>query len=164
MRIRSEFNPNRLTSARECRGMTLKALAREIGMTDRAVMNYERGDSVPLDVAIDAMARALAFPTDFFFGDALDDIPESAISFRARRALTSKVRNMTIGRSKLASTILSSAIGHRFNLPQSEVPTLSELRSNPEAAAKLVRSNWRLANGPIKNMVHLLEKKGVQIY
>jgi Zn-dependent peptidase ImmA (M78 family) len=36
--------------------------------------------------------------------------------------------------------------------------------TNPESAAEYVRDRWALGQQPIKNMIHLLESKGVRVF
>jgi len=44
-------------------------------------------------------------------------------------------------------------------------PQLDDLRGiEPEAAAAIVRNAWSIGEQPIKNMVHLLESKGVRVF
>lgn len=156
------FTPSRLTAARECRGLTMKSLADQIGVTSRTIMNYESGQRQP--ASVEDVANAVHFPVDFFYGDDLDKIPERAITFRASRSLTAGIRDMTIGRSKLASRLVSTAIRKQFRLPDLDLPTFPELRGDPETAARLVRNHWGLGQSPAPNMVHLLEAKGIEIY
>jgi Zn-dependent peptidase ImmA (M78 family) len=50
----------------------------------------------------------------------------------------------------------------RFDLP---APDLLDLRDEqPEVAALVLRQHWGLGERPIKNMVHLLEAKGIRVY
>src|SRR5690606_5299417 len=42
------------------------------------------------------------------------------------------------------------------------IPDLSHM--DPSSAANALRNYWSLGNGPIQNMVHLLESKGVFVF
>jgi Zn-dependent peptidase ImmA (M78 family) len=59
--------------------------------------------------------------------------------------------------------LLNEWIEARFDLPAPDLPDLGR-DANPEAAAATVRRAWGLGELPIKNMVHLLESKGVRVY
>jgi len=54
----------------------------------------------------------------------------------------------------------------QFKLPKPDVPVLDGEAEGekPEIAAALMRKYWGLGEGPISNMVHLLESKGVGIF
>ena len=156
------FSANRLTTARQCRGLTMKALADALGVSQPAVTAYEQGIKKPEPSRIDDIARILDFPRGYFFGPDFDEIPDSAISFRARRALTATVRDKVLGRSKHASSLLSGALRKRFKYPDVDLPALTH--ETPETAARLLRNHWKLGFGPVSNMVHLLEAKGVEVY
>jgi Zn-dependent peptidase ImmA (M78 family) len=49
-------------------------------------------------------------------------------------------------------------------MPVSQVPDLRHLLDTPEAAADTLRRMWGLGELPIRNMVHLLESKGVRVF
>ncbi|MEO5939144.1 MAG: ImmA/IrrE family metallo-endopeptidase [Sphingomonas sp.] len=48
-----------------------------------------------------------------------------------------------------------------FDLPE---PDLDGVEGSPESAARTLREMWGLGARPIKNMVHLLESKGVRVF
>jgi Zn-dependent peptidase ImmA (M78 family) len=53
-------------------------------------------------------------------------------------------------------------IEDRFELPETNLPDLSR-EPNPEAAAESLRQAWALGALSIRNMIHLLEAKGVRV-
>jgi Zn-dependent peptidase ImmA (M78 family) len=58
---------------------------------------------------------------------------------------------------------LNKWIEEQFELPVVDLPNLGHERS-PEAAAESLRSHWGIGELPIRNMIHLLEAKGVRIF
>jgi len=54
-------------------------------------------------------------------------------------------------------------IENRFTLPKPDLPELGRDIA-PEAAAEALRCHWGLGELPIKNLVHLLESKGVRVF
>ena len=58
--------------------------------------------------------------------------------------------------------MLSDWLDLEFDLPVACVPDMRE--DTPQSAAAGLRDFWGLGNRPIKNMVHLLELKGVRVY
>ena len=53
-------------------------------------------------------------------------------------------------------------IEKRLTLPAPAVPDLRE--EDPDAAAMALRQQWGLGERPVRNMVHLLEAKGVRVF
>lgn len=155
------FNPSRLTLARQRRGMTKTDLAGAISLTVRSVSAYEAGDMEPSEATVAQLAQALRFPRAFFSGVDLDVPRAEAASFRALSSMSAGQRDSALGAGALAMR-LAEWLGERFNLPEANLP---DLRGEaPEAAANLVRESWNLGDRPIKNVVHLLEARGVRVF
>lgn len=155
------FNPSRLTLARLRRGLTKTKLAAEAQLTVRSVSAYEAGHMVPSDATIAELSRILRFPTEFFSANSLDVPSTESASFRALSSMTAGQRDSALGAGALAIE-LAEWVDARFNLP---APTLPDLRGHtPEAAADAVRGAWGLGERPVKNMVHLLEARGVRVF
>jgi Zn-dependent peptidase ImmA (M78 family)/DNA-binding XRE family transcriptional regulator len=162
MTVEPEFNPSRLTLARKRRGMTMTKLAFKIGVELRSISGYEKGEYRPEEDKVEKLARTLAFPRTFFYGPDLDEPTPDAASFRALKRMTSGQRDAALGSGALA-LLFNSWVETRFTLPSSTVPDLSRER-DPEGAAEQLRRTWGLGELPIKNVVHLLESKGVRVF
>jgi Zn-dependent peptidase ImmA (M78 family) len=98
----------------------------------------------------------------FFFGDDLDELSPDSASFRALSKMTAGQRDMALGAGAIA-LLLNTWIEERFELPKANLPDLSR-ELHPEAAAESLRRSWGLGELPIKNMVHLLESKGIRVF
>ena len=59
--------------------------------------------------------------------------------------------------------MLNRWIEKRFELPKIDVPDLRHV-GDPEAAADALRRLWGIGEMPIRNMVHLLESRGVRLF
>jgi Zn-dependent peptidase ImmA (M78 family)/DNA-binding XRE family transcriptional regulator len=158
----AEFNPSRLTLARKRRGMTMTKLASKIGVELRSISGYEKGEFGPENDNLERLARTLAFPREFFFGPDLDEPTPDVASFRALKRMTAAQRDTALGSGALA-LMLNAWVEQRFNLPLALLPDLSRER-DPEAAAEQLRRAWGLGELPVKNVVHLLESKGVRVF
>ncbi len=156
------FNSTRLTVARTRRGLTKGALARDMTVSLRMITAYESGEKQPSLLRLAKMADALQFPVEFFSGDDLEEPPTEGSSFRALSAMTAKERGQAFGAGTLALA-LSDWIDARFSLPEPSVPMVRGI-DDTEAAAMAVRSEWRLGQRPIRNMLHVLEAHGVRIF
>lgn len=156
------FNPSRLTLARRRRGLTMTRLAAAIGVEPRSVSAYEKGEFGPDEDRLADLASALRFPQAFFFGDDLDEPTPDIASFRALSKMTAGQRDTALGAGAIA-LMLNEWIESRFELPAPDLPDVSR-EGGPEAAAHALRQQWMLGELTIKNVVHLLESKGVRIF
>ncbi|HEX3888595.1 MAG TPA: XRE family transcriptional regulator [Phenylobacterium sp.] len=155
------FTPSRFTLARERRRLSKKALAEAIGVTPHTVLRYESGVIVPPAETVERTAEVLNFPVEFFFEPDVERLPEDAASFRSMSTISAKERTAALAAGSLAY-LLSDWVEERFGLP---APDLIELDGDdPCVAAQSVREAWGLGAQPIKNMVHLLEAKGVRLF
>lgn len=57
---------------------------------------------------------------------------------------------------------LAAWLDSRFDLPKVAVPRYRGI--DPETASVAVRNEWGLGERPIRNMIHLLESKGVRVF
>lgn len=70
-------------------------------------------------------------------------------------------RDATIAACSL-SFLMNDWLERRFKLPEAELPDLRE--DSPKIAAATLREQWGLGERPIKNVIHLLEVKGIRLY
>jgi Zn-dependent peptidase ImmA (M78 family)/DNA-binding XRE family transcriptional regulator len=156
------FNPSRLSLARRRRGFTQIALAATIGVTRLTIYRYEVGEVDPPSAALSILSRVLNFPIDFFFGPDLDEPNQDSASFRGLTAMTARERDGALTAGALAF-LLDDWVRPLVSLaPQVDLPDLRG--EQPEIAARALRQKWGLGERPIKNMVYLLEAKGVRVF
>ena len=181
------FNPERLILARKRRGMKMRDLAARVGLSAKSVSNYERGDQEPEPITLQRIAEALRFPEAFFFGDDPELPVEGTASFRSLSKMTAGQRDSALGAGAIGF-LLNDWIESRFDLPEPDVPNLgrdggttvggnTDRTSNepetypakastqtPETAAEMLRAHWGLGEMPIKNMITLMESKGIRVF
>jgi Zn-dependent peptidase ImmA (M78 family)/transcriptional regulator with XRE-family HTH domain len=181
------FNPLRLTLARKRRGMKKRELAERIGLTEKSVSNYEAGSQEPERTTLSKLSEALRFPEAFFFGDEPELLTPDVASFRSLSKMTASQRDSALGAGAVA-LLLNDWIESRFQLPDPDVPDLGReggaskggygdrvsqepekypsraAAQDPESVAEMLRAHWGIGELPIKNMIALLESKGVRVY
>lgn len=141
--------------------MNKTILAERIGVEPRAVLAYEAGEYAPKDDVLARVSHELRFPVEFFFGPDLHEPAAETVSFRSMSRMSAAQRYAALGAGAIAF-MLNDWIEEKFQLP---VPDVLDLRDEePEAAAGMLRQHWGLGERSIKNMVHLLEAKGVRVY
>ena len=159
--MKADFTPSRLNLARRRRGFTKKGLADKLAVSVQMITAYESGKSVPRDSTLAKASQILDFPLEFFSGDDLDEPPIDGSSFRALSRLTARIRDKAFGGGSLAMA-LSDWIDDRFVLPDPNVPRYQGV--DPETASLGMRNEWGLGELPIRNMIHLVESRGVRVF
>lgn len=181
------FNPRRFSLARRRRGMTKREIAESIGVSERSVSAYEKGDQEPEPSNIQRMTKALNFPEAFFYAADPEELTVGIASFRSMSKMSARQRDSALGSGSIG-LLLNEWLEKKFNLPEPNLPDLSRESgvltglSNresyeedipypskssancPEAAAEAFRSHWGLGELPVKNMITLLESKGVRVF
>ena len=155
------FNCNRLSFARRRRGLTKKQLAQKIEIDPRSISAFEKGEFPPGNETLHRIARVLSFPPAFFSGEDIEEPLADNVSFRALSKMRAAQRDAALAAGALAF-ILSDWVEDKFELPCPNIPDL-RLQS-PEAAAASLREYWGIGERPIRNIVHLLEAKGVRVF
>ena len=141
----------------------MTALAKKAGISDRMVIEYEKDYCLyePSEQTISAFVNVLQYPAEFFFGDDIETIDPSTVSFRSLKKMTAAQEGAAIGAGQLG-LIVSDFFERKFKLP--ELNLLDLRGEDPEFAARTLREYWKLGNKSISSMVHLLEMNGVKVF
>jgi Zn-dependent peptidase ImmA (M78 family) len=151
-----------LTLVRERKGLSKGELAKLIGVDLRTIVAYESGEFTPSPENMGRLERALGFPAAFYNGEDLERLEPDAASFRSFSRLKPMRRDMALAQGAIA-LYLNRWLETKFELPDADLPDLSRERS-PEQAAVAVRQIWGIGELPIRNVVHLLEAKGIRVF
>lgn len=155
------FTPARLALARRRRGLTKKALSDRVGISIRSLTRYESGLHEPSVAGLTLLANELGFPIDFFSRSDPVQLSPVGASFRALTKMSARRRESALSCGELALE-LAAWLDERFDLPAVAVPRYRGI--DAETAADAVRNEWGLGERPIRNMIHLLEAKGVRVF
>jgi Zn-dependent peptidase ImmA (M78 family)/DNA-binding XRE family transcriptional regulator len=158
----------RLREAREVRSLTAVALADIAGVSPQAISQYESGRSLPSPAVLEAIATAVNLPGPFFLRPERES-KYGTIFYRSMSAATKTARTRAERRFAWLHDIVSY-LSEFVSLPTANFPDL-RLPENPlllsdteiEDAADDVRRYWQMGDGPIGNMVLLLENQGAVI-
>jgi Zn-dependent peptidase ImmA (M78 family)/DNA-binding XRE family transcriptional regulator len=156
------FNPTRLAIARKRRGYGKTEFAEKLGVSSRMITAYESGDSTPSLETFSKIQTVLGFPAAFFEGEDLEEPQCFDVSFRSLSTMSAKLRDMALSQGALA-IYFTKWLESLFELP---TPNLLDLgaETEPEVAAEYLREAWGIGQQPVKNMIHLLESKGVRVF
>lgn len=156
------FSPSRMHLARKRTGLSKTEFARRIGVDLRVISAYGAAEYSPAEETLNKIESVTGFPRDFFYGDEVD-VPERGVaSFRSLSKMTACHREMALSQGAIA-LLLNRWLEEKFELPKPDLPDLSH-EPNPEAAAITLRHHWGLGEIPIRNMLHLLEDRGVRVF
>jgi Zn-dependent peptidase ImmA (M78 family)/transcriptional regulator with XRE-family HTH domain len=159
------FVPSRLTAARKRRGETITSLNDLSGISTKSISDYENFKREPSEDTLIRLGNALRVPPAYFARPPLDDVPDDAVSFRARTKMPMRSKDMALTIASHAVE-LRAWIDENYQTPGVDVPTLHKYSGPKDAAraAEVVRAKWGLGQAPVGNMVHLLELHGVAVF
>jgi len=158
----ARFCKERLTLAREKRGLTKQQLADLCQVTRRTVTSWEMGaiEHPPVEL----LAKELQFPAEYFLSGDPPLIDDESVSFRALSSTTARQVRSVMASASLAVEF-SDWIDQHYNLPASSFPDRSESSQvKATVAAEEMRAFWSLSPTPVKNMLALLERNGCRVF
>lgn len=163
------FEPDRLREAREVRSLTQPALAEMVGLTRQAISQYELGRSNPSPETLSAIANCLRFPEHRFVRPLVNraSIP---IFFRSMASASKSARARAERRFGWLTNDVCRFLSEYVLFPEANFPKLN-IPQDPaalcaddiERAATETRRHFGIGDGPISNVVLLLENHGAII-
>jgi Zn-dependent peptidase ImmA (M78 family)/transcriptional regulator with XRE-family HTH domain len=158
----------RLVQARSARGVTAIALAEMIGVKSSTISQYEHGRHSPPPEVLDAIAQKLNRPRSYFLTP-LKKRDLNGFRFRSLSSATKAARERAIARFDWLRDLADYLRGY-LDFPVVNLPRLKAF-SDPheittdyiEWSAKASRDYWMLGDGPIADVLLLLENNGIII-
>lgn len=154
------FNSDMFRIARSYRGITQLELSEKSNIQQGILSFFEQALRVPDEKQIADIARVLDFPVSFFTQDGTD-FPTGIIFHRKRSSLKVKTKLQLEAEVKLrihCLKLLLTELDITSNVPDFKNDFYSE---NPRQIAQSLRHYWKVPNGPITNLVKLLEDNGI---
>ncbi len=159
----AEVNPEMLALARESRGMTQAALAKQLGFTQGKVSKWENSLLRPSGKELARIAAVLRYSADFFCQkERIAGLGGSFLFHRKRRRVSAailkrieaeaNIRRIQVNRLLRSARIEATAQFQPFDI--------DEFDGDPERVADQVRSAWKLPLGPIRNLTETIESAG----
>jgi Zn-dependent peptidase ImmA (M78 family)/transcriptional regulator with XRE-family HTH domain len=150
-----------LETVRRARGLTQAELAQAAGITQAALSRYENNLREPETDALGHVADVLGVTVDFLHhaGRARAGM---AVGVHMRRRATAPPGVWRQLEAQL--NVYRWHASHFFEevslRAEQHVPTFDPFEVTPEAAARMVRAQWRLPAGPVRSLVGWLESAG----
>lgn len=162
-----ELFGDRLKSARMMKGFSLQDLAVAMGnqVSRQALHRYEKGEVMPDSEKINVLCKALGVNPDYFFRATVIELGE--IEFRKLDKMPQREATVIkeVTKEKLSRYLeLEEILGitYKFVNPLSGFSEVKEYEQVNKAADQL-RVSWNLGNGPIFNIVELLEDNHIKV-
>ena len=159
----------RLKVSRSASGLSLRGLENKIGnrVTAQAIGKYERNESMPGSGVLIALADALDVSVDYLVGD--PEMVFEAVEFR-KKTITSRREEAQVEakvlhlleRYLLVEELLDLRSIEWHRPREAPYPVMRDVFEADRAAQNL-RDYWGLGNGPIPNLVELLEEQGIKV-
>jgi Zn-dependent peptidase ImmA (M78 family)/DNA-binding XRE family transcriptional regulator len=162
------FVKERLVEARDARGVTQAALAESLQRSRFTISNWERGEQAPEPASLEQLANVLGIPTGYF-RQAMPEHGNGAIFFRSLASAAARARTRERARVRWLQH-LSLTLQRTLDFPAVRFPKVLDRgdykklgKDDLEQIADAVRKYWRLGEGPIKNIVLVVENAGAVI-
>lgn len=150
-----------LVTARRARGWTQEELARLAGVTQAALSRYENDQREPDDDVLASLAVALGV-TEVFLRGAGQLRGAMAIDAHMRRQATAKPTvwrqlEARLNMYRMHARHLFEEVSVRTD---QRIPTFDPIDVDPTDAARLVRMQWRMPVGPVRQLTQWMEAAG----
>jgi len=159
--MNKKFNYQRLKEARILRGLSQLELASKIGVTKQCISQYENGVVYPRGNSIFDIAQILDMPIQYFGKESIE-CANTPVFFRSGKTSKKKMKDVFSTYIKWTQEIYLY-ISRYINLPEfNTIKKTQEEYSFEEIndIAQELRAFWNLGNGPISNLMLLLENNG----
>lgn len=159
----------RLVRARKAAGLSMQALAAEVGISANAIKKYEHGENMPSSANLLKIARTLNVRSEYFFRPVKVDL--KGIEYRKHantpQKLLNQINSDVLEQAERWKELLDLYPDSVKPVPDFSVPNgLPEKVSSDEDIEELanqVRASWSLGLNPISDMIDTLESQGVMI-
>lgn len=151
-----------ILTARRAAGLTQEELAERLGITQAALSRYENDLREPDDEIVERLSQVLDVSPEFLTHP-FQLTGAIAADAHMRRQKTTKVTDWKTAESKLNLYRMRTAFLLRrvpMN-PTNHIPTFDPDDTSPADAARLVRAQWRMPIGPVRNLTRWIESAGV---
>lgn len=164
----NEIFAKRFAIARQRSGLSMQELADKADISKQSVNKYEKGEMMPSSEILLKLKDVFDVDLDFFSRNSLAcDIKLVQVEHREKEKLAPQEIEKLKGEAIefLERYFELEKIANeksKFSNPVADMEIKD--KKDAEKAAKLVRKRWRLGNGPIKNVIGMLEAQGIKVY
>ena len=163
--------PYRIKQARVSRGLSMVELSDLVSVTKQAISQYEMGKNAPSMAILNRIADTLKYPISFFYKPLpTNENASSAVFFRSKK--TTKVKAINAAKEKIEIfREISDYLEEYVDFPVLNLPKINyeddgiEPIDNEliEKYARTLREYWGLGNGPIDNLISVVQRNGIMV-
>jgi Zn-dependent peptidase ImmA (M78 family)/DNA-binding XRE family transcriptional regulator len=162
---REYFVKERLTEARDARGLTQTALGAAMKRSGSTISNWERGEQAPEPSTLNQLAITLGVSTNYLLCP-MPQHGDGAIFFRSLANASIRARTKEKARMRWLQHV-SLSLQDTLEFPAVNIPEFVTSRAylklkeeDLERTAEHMRIFWKLGEGPITNAVLVAENAG----
>lgn len=153
-----KINGSRVREARLFKGFTITELSKKIGVSKQMLSKYEHNKSNISIETLQKIASELKFPIPFFTNFDNVHYINYGTFYRSRLTATQSSKR-PIDFYKKATAFLLDYFEQYIDFPTLEHYDFSNY--SPQEAAAELRKIWKLGNGPIQDILTLMETHGI---
>jgi Zn-dependent peptidase ImmA (M78 family)/DNA-binding XRE family transcriptional regulator len=164
------FVGERLKQSREAHGLTITGLAEMIGVSKQAVSQYEKGADSPRDAVFDRICSLFHHEPHFFLRPVDPDLVAPIMFYRSMASATKTARLKAEARQTWIRELVQY-LSEYVDFPVVVFPQAEPYPGDPnllsmddaESAASELRALWNLGDGPIVNLLRVMEHNGALV-
>ena len=159
---------NRMRQARESAGLSVRELARKVGVSAMAISKYENGKMAPASDVLLRIGNEVGVKTEYFFRPI--SIELKIMDFRKHRKVTAKSLMRIIGEVRDRQERWCELADLAPALVRGESEALCQIKGQIdtydaiEDEAEQLRKRWKLGSGPIRNLISECEDRGILVF
>ena len=158
----------RLRVARAAAGYSLRDLSDRIGnlVTAQMIGRYERNEAMPGSAVLIALSNGLGVSVDYLLGD--QELVLEGVEFR-KKAIASRREEAQVEAKVTHLLERYLVVEQALDLPSvqwdrpREAPYPAHAPAEADRAARSVRQHWGLGLDPIRDLIELLEERGIKV-
>lgn len=154
------FNGKKLKVARIYRAKTVDQLAKEIGVNKKDILAFEDNKYVPTVENSLKLSNVLKFPREYFYQNENMKVTVESAHFNPQSTLP-RVEEISYKEKLIMTHKIYSFMQDYIKYPELNLPDDLNRNEDVEVLASKLRRFWNLGDGPIGNMVSLLEVNGL---
>ncbi|MEX0615311.1 MAG: XRE family transcriptional regulator [Methylophaga sp.] len=159
----------RLVRARKAAGLSMQALATQVGISANAIKKYEHGENMPSSANLLKIARTLNVRSEYFFRPVKVEL--KGVEYRKHantpQKLLNQINSDVLEQAERWKELLDLYPDSVKPVPDFSVPNVLPGKISSaediEELANQVRASWSLGLNPISDMIDTLESHGVMI-
>jgi Zn-dependent peptidase ImmA (M78 family)/transcriptional regulator with XRE-family HTH domain len=159
-------NPEMIVLGRQSRGRSQGQLAQQLQVSQGLISKIEHGATSPPEELLAEISESLKYPVKFFYRpEHVRGTDSICFHHRKRTSMPARLLATTEGRMYTTQLQVKSLLEDLEIVADNEFVTMDpdDHDSDPRLVAQALRRMWHLPNGPITNLVQVIEAAGAVV-